>query len=373
MEDFDAIAVGGGLAGAAFALELARQGARVAIIERTRGPALKVCGDFLSTEAQTLLGYLGLDVGHMGASRITTLRLVTGERAANVGLPFAATGLSRRALDETLLSAAASAGAEVIRGHAVTEVAPTGDGVRLRAGERVFTSRCAALATGKHNMKGWPRRKAAMTAYKISLAPTPAVRDALDGIVQLVSYRGGYIGACNIEDGAATICWLMDAGAMRSLSADWRTHLDHLTGQSSAIGDLLSGAQFLSERPAAVSGIPYGYRRHTAIAPNVYGVGDQLCVIPSFTGDGTALALASGLAAAHAVLEGKSAHDFQTAFLQRTRPQLRWAKLVDATFKSAPARALSVAATAALPPLARLMANLTRVRDVEVRTRAPAR
>jgi flavin-dependent dehydrogenase len=372
MRDFDAIAVGGGLAGAAFALELARRGARVAVLERTGAPTLKVCGDFLSAEAQQLLAHLGLDVGGMGASHITTLRLVTGERAATAELPFAAAGFTRLALDEALLAKAAAAGAEVMRGEAVTALEPAGAVVRIRTGARVLTAKCAALATGKHNLRGWPRHKGAMTAYKISLAPTPAAARALADIVQLVSYRGGYIGACNVEDGNATICWLMDPGAMRAVGGDWRVQLDHLARTSSAVGDLISGASFLSAAPAAVSGIPYGYKRRSAIAPNVYALGDQLCVIPSFTGDGTSLALSSGLAAAHAVLRGATAQDFQKAFLSRTRAQLRWASAVDATFKSAPARRLSVAATAVLPSLARLIASLTRVKGVAELTGAAA-
>ncbi len=362
--DFDCVAVGGGLAGAACALELARNGARVALVERTSAPTLKVCGDFLSTEAQALLGHLGIDIEAMGASRIPTLRLVTGARAAHAELPFAAAGLSRLALDEALLAKAAAAGAEVIRGAPVTALEPAGDGVRVRMGARVLTARAVALASGKHNVRGHPRRQGCMTAYKISLEPSNQAARALGGIVQLASYRGGYIGACNVEDGNATICWLMDAAAMRAVGADWRAHLDHLARQSSAIGDLLSGARYLSPAPAAVSGIPYGYTRRAAIAPNVYALGDQLCVIPSFTGDGTSLALSSGVAAAHAILDGVPAQRFQEAFLARARSQLLWASAVDATFKSAPARALTVAATAALPSLARLVVNLTRVRGV---------
>ncbi len=373
MADFDCVAVGGGLAGAAFALELARHGARVAVLERTSGPALKVCGDFLSAEAQQLLAYLGLDVGRMGASRISTLRLVTGERSAQAELPFTAAGLSRLALDEALLAAAAAAGAEVIRGQTVTGLMPAAAGVRITAGTRVFASGCAALATGKHNLRRFARRQGDITAYKISLAPTGAAARALEGIVQLVSYRGGYIGACLNEDNNVTICWLMDRDALRHVGSDWRLQLAHLAQQSSAIGDLVSGARFLSERPAAVSGIPFGYTRSAAVAPNVYGVGDQLCVIPSFTGDGTSLALSSGLAAAHAVMKGVTAQHFQTDFLARTHAQLRWARAVNATFKSAPSRALSVAATAALPWLARLIATLTRVRGADELARAPAR
>ena len=372
MLDFEAIAVGGGLAGSAFALELARQGARVAIIERTPKAQLKVCGDFLSAEAQQLLAYLGLDVTGMGATHIETFRLVTGEQTATATLPFSGAGLSRLTLDETLLAKAQEAGAEIIRGEGVTTLEPVGAHVQVRTGSKSFKAKCAALATGKHNLRGWPRTAGDMTAYKIQFSPSQEVSRALRGIVQLVSYRGGYIGACNVEDDAVTICWLMDARAMQEVGPEWRVHLDYISRQSSTMGDLLSGARYLSARPAAVSSIPYGYMRRAVIAANVYPTGDQLSVIPSFTGDGTSLALASGLAAARAVLSGRTAREFQVEFLGRIRTQFFWARAVDATFKSGITRALSVGAMGALPPLATLVASLTRVKGVKQMTTGPA-
>jgi menaquinone-9 beta-reductase len=186
--------------------------------------------------------------------------------------------------------------------------------------------------------------------------------------VQLVSYRGGYIGACNVEDGAATICWLRDERDMQALGADWRAHLEDIAAQSSALGDLIAGARFLSPRPAAVSAIPYGYVRREVIADNVFPLGDQLCVIPSFTGDGTSLALSSGLAAARAVLSGQSPGDFQRGFLARIRTQFLCARAVEATFRYGPARAFGVGAIAVAPGLVRLIAGLTRVRGVEALT-----
>ncbi len=364
MADFDAIAVGGGLAGAAFALELARRGKRVAVIERAGGPALKVCGDFLSREAQELLEHLGLDTAALGAVGIKALRLVTGERRATANLPFVACGLSRLRLDEALLARAQAAGAELIRGEAATALEPSGQDVRVRVGDKSYEARCAALATGKHNLRGFPRGPGTKTAMKISLSPTREATAALDGIVQLVSYRGGYIGACNVEDGAATICWLLDERVMQELGADWRAHLDHIGRLSSALGDLIAGARFLSPRPAAVSAIPYGYVRRAVIARNVYPVGDQLCVIPSFTGDGTSLALSSGLAAARAVLGARPADEFQADFFARIRAQFLWARAVEATFAYAPARAFGVGAIAVAPGLVGLIANLTRVRGI---------
>ncbi|MGI9403564.1 MAG: NAD(P)/FAD-dependent oxidoreductase [Hyphomicrobium sp.] len=371
MADFDAIAIGGGLAGSAFALELARQGARVAIIERTPQAQLKVCGDFLSAEAQHLLAYLGLDVAGMGATHIEMFRLVTGEQTATATLPFAGAGLSRLTLDEALLGKAQEAGAEIIRGEGVTALEPARARVRVRTAPKSFNAKCAALATGKHNLRGWPRTVGDMTAYKIQLSLSQEASRALEGLVQLVSYRGGYIGACNVEDDTATICWLMDARAMKEVGPEWTAHLDYISRHSSTMGDLLAGARYLSARPAAVSSIPYGYLRRAVIAANVYPTGDQLSVIPSFTGDGTSLALASGLAAARAVLSSQPAQGFQAEFLGRIRTQFFWARAIDATFKSGITRALSVGAMGALPPLATLVASLTRMKGVTEMTTDP--
>ena len=263
-----------------------------------------------------------------------------------------------------MLTAAEAAGAEVIRGEAATALEPSGQSVRVRAGGKTYQGRCAALATGKHNLRGWPRGPGSKTAMKIQLSLTRAATEALEGIVQLVSYRGGYIGACNVEDGAATICWLLDEPAMRELGPDWRVQLDHIARKSSAIGDLLAGARFLSAKPAAVSAIPYGYMRHAAIAANVFPVGDQIGVIHSFTGDGTSLALASGIAAARAVLAGRSAQDFQADYLARIRAQFRWARAVEATFRYAPIRTFGVNAVSLAPAIVGLIANMTRVRGV---------
>ena len=96
----------------------------------------------------------------------------------------------------------------------------------------------------------------------------------------------------------------------------------------------------------------------------MFPLGDQLCVIPSFTGDGTSLALSSGLGAARAVLAGHGAAAFQADFLARIRAQFLWARAVETTFRYAPARSFGVAAVALAPGLVGLIANLTRVRGI---------
>jgi flavin-dependent dehydrogenase len=361
--DFDAIAIGGGLAGSAFAIPLARAGLRVALIERTAQVKPKVCGDFLSGEAQNLLGNLEIDVWRIGAQPVTQFRMASGGRAADAPLPFCAAGVSRLALDEALLRKAGDLGVELIRGDGVTSVEHGPSGVAVSAGGKTYTAKAAALATGKHNLRGYQRPNGKMAAFKMSFELTAAANAMLSRRVQLFGFEGGYIGASLIENGAATLCWVADPTFMSRTNGRWRAQLDILAKASAYMGDLLSGAKPLFERPATTATIPYGFRRRDAIGANFFPVGDQLSVIPSFTGDGTSIALSSGAEAAKAFLRGEAAESFQRAFLRRLAPQFRWANAIDIAFKSGVSRFIGVAAVGLFPGLATQLTRLTRLAD----------
>src|SRR3546814_1820841 len=73
----------------------------------------------------------------------------------------------------------------------------------------------------------------------------------------------------------------------------------------------LEGAEPLLTRPLAVARIPYGFLHTPGSADGgVYRLGDQAAVIPSFSGDGMAIALHSGIAAADSFLAGSAAADY---------------------------------------------------------------
>ena len=104
-----------------------------------------------------------------------------------------------------------------------------------------------------------------------------------------------------------------------------RALLARVAAGSALAARLLAGARPVWDRPLAVAGVPYGFRQPAAGPAGLYRIGDQAAVIPSFTGEGVALALHSGLAAAAAILAGQDAAAFHAAWRRRSAGPMRWA------------------------------------------------
>lgn len=358
--DLPVLVVGGGVAGSAFALELARSGRHVVLLERTHAPQHKVCGEFLSCDAQDALISLGLDMKVLGASPIKQFRLVAGERHATIPLPFPAVGLSRLALDEALLAAAERAGAIVVRGASVASIQVGDHDITLRSDKHVWRGAAAALATGKHSMRGFPRPLGYMIGFKLHLEPTQAGRNLAD-TVQLVFFRGGYVGVCLVDRGVLSLAWVMREALVKRVGAAWKQQAQYLARLSSFVDCLLAGALPLFAKPVAVAAIPYGFLRAQPTASNIYPIGDQLAVVPSFTGDGMAIALRTGTSAARAFLAGHPAESYQRDLITQLRPQFRIAAGVGRVMETPFTCAISIIAARFVPSLAAGLAAATRL------------
>ena len=287
-----ALIAGGGVAGAAAACLL---GSAATLIEREPGPHDKVCGEFVSWEAQAALERLGLDLAGLSGAPIWRVRLVHGTRVAVSDLPGVGLGVSRRRLDEALLELAAGRGAQVIRGHAVRRALPHAlevDGLGRLEAERVL------LATGKHEMRGMARatRPGDLVGFKMHYRLRTEQQAALAGHVEIVLFPGGYAGLQPIEDGRANLCLLIRRAAFDEAGSTWSGVLTALRRSSPHLLERLAQALELFARPLSIFRVPYGYVHRTE--DGVARLGDQMGVIPSFSGDGMAIALHTAVAAA---------------------------------------------------------------------------
>jgi menaquinone-9 beta-reductase len=350
MRRTDTLIVGGGPAGAAAAILLARGGRPPLLVERKAVPGGIVCGGFLGWDALASLRMLGIDPLELGAIPITRLRLVAGQRSAETALPWEAAGLSRATLDTALLALAADEGATLMQGATIRRI--DGTTAEMAESERIAAERIV-LATGKHGLRGAPRDAPAGSVGLRTTVPAPA---GLAGAIELHLFRGGYAGLLMQEDGRANLCLSVQPERLREAGGRAETLVADLAREAPAIAELGRHATEWD----AIAGVPYGWRTLTA-RPDIYRVGDQSAVIASLAGDGIAIALASGRAAAEAILAGTTAERFTAGFAARASGPLRRAEAIRRIAEVPAAARMAVGLLGHVPSLARGAARLTRI------------
>jgi len=159
--DADVIVVGGGPGGSTLAWELARRGIDVHLLERTRFPREKVCGDYVEPRGLRILQRMGalatlkrrkpLPITDSATYVDWTCRYrgpIPFYDGAN-GLPPHGYIVPRDVLDDVMLRAAEKAGARVLEETQATGVETQRDGVVVTAGRGEKTVRFrAALVVG---------------------------------------------------------------------------------------------------------------------------------------------------------------------------------------------------------------------------------
>ncbi len=360
--------IGGGPAGAAAAIRLARAGRDVLLIERSPAATHKLCGEFVSGEALAALRGLGIDAAGLGAVPLATIRLSAGNLVAEAALPFPAAGLSRRALDAALLREAGRAGARLRMGTAVRSV-HAGKGrisIRLADGATVDAAD-AILATGKHDLgprareTRWRGRRG-MLGLKMHLRLAPEAAARLGRAIELHLFPGGCAGLQPVEADVTNLCITLDRDAFARVGADFGRFLDGIADANAAFAAMIDDARPLWSRPVAIARVPYGHLREAEGLPDrLWPVGDQAAVTASFTGDGIALALASGGAAAEALLAGIPSAACIRAFRRRAARQMRPAMALQALIDYPALHRPLVALARRQPRLIRAAARITRL------------
>lgn len=356
------VIVGGGPAGATAAWHLARAGRAVRLLERDVAPRDRICGEFVSIEAQEALAQMGIDPLTFGAAAIDRLRLVSGARVAEARLPFRAFGLTRKRMDAAIIEKASAAGAIIDRGVTVRGV--DGGVVSTDAAEVVADQ--LILASGKHDIRNLKRVSRGtvsdLVGFKSYFRLTRVQTDALVGHIEVIMFAGGYAGLQLVEGGKANLCLLIEKQRFASLRG-WPELVGRLRQDCDHLDRRLGGAKELLDRPLTISGVPYGFRYQPQRSDpaTLYRVGDQCAVIPSFSGDGMAIAMHSGRAAAQAIVAGVDARVYHAQRRADFARQIWTARTLYRLGRPSPLQPLIVEAARAWPGLATRLVDWTRI------------
>lgn len=309
----DVAVVGGGPAGSAAAIALARAGRRTVLVDRARFPRDKICGDGLTAGALRLLAELGLDPSDVASWQRVDTTVVRGPGGRQVVLPlpdgqgtFAA--VARRAdLDLAVLDLARTAGADVREGVSVSGTDVRHDMVVLRLdGEEPLTARYVVAADGMWS----PVRKHLGLAVEGYRGEWHAFRQYLSGLTGraasdlIVSFEPdllpGYFWSFPLPGGGA------NAGL--AVRRDGNRRGRELAEAASALLDrphmrALLGPDAVTEGPLRSWPIParLGAVSLTGGGGRALFVGDAAAATDPMTGVGIGQALETGLAAAAAI------------------------------------------------------------------------
>ena len=132
--------------------------------------------------------------------------------------------------------------------------------VQLAQGDPVAAGE-VFLATGKHDLRAWPRPGSAGGAIgmKMYYDLVPRQTASLAGAIELILFPGGYAGLQCVEGGRAVVCIAVQRQRFQEAGGSWMGLVASIAAGNPHLGDVLAGATALLPRPLAVAGIPYGW------------------------------------------------------------------------------------------------------------------
>ena len=324
--------IGGGLAGLALGLGLARSGADVTIFEAGDYPRHRVCGEFITGLGETTIARLGLAPLLADAGQLSEVDWFFRESPVHrQRLPEPALALSRHALDARLADAFRAAGGRLATGVRVnTDEAPEG---------------CVFSTGRRRGPSSWIGLKLHARGVRLS------------NDLELHLGDGAYVGLCQVEGGRVNVCGLFQRRS--GITADRETILIaylHATGLGS-LATRLAESETCPESCCAVAGVSFD---RSGTACDRLNLGDTFAMIPPFTGNGMAMAFQSAELALDPLLawtRGETAWEETLRLVgDRLRRRFRCRLAVAATlhpFLHAPRRQswLALAARAGILPL----------------------
>ncbi|MEM8621531.1 MAG: geranylgeranyl reductase family protein [Actinomycetota bacterium] len=306
----DVLIVGGGPAGAAAAIELARGGRNVTVIDKATFPRDKCCGDGLTTLALRELEHLGVTPAEVERWVDVDGAAIRSPSGREVFVPLPQRGryaavAPRLDLDAAVLNAAAAAGADVFDGCALTSLEQRPDRVIATTSSGLIEARYIVAADGM-----WSRvRKVLGAGPERYLGEWHGIRQYVREVTGPAAKRlyvwfepdllPGYAWSFPLPDGRANVGFGVrrdgthPTGQMADL---WRDLL-----QRPHVVDALGPDAELEDRHTAWP-IPARIDEAVVADGRVLFTGDAAMATDVLTGEGIGQALLTGRLAAAAIL-----------------------------------------------------------------------
>lgn len=308
MNEWDAVVIGGGPAGAGFAFAAASRHKRILLLEQQAVPSEKVCGGVLSPRCLRAIERIGFEQA-LRALPSQELHYLEVESVFSrpVSIPFPSDGpmclvVNRRDLDEALWNAAKDSGVDLRPRTVARRIhRAQGNWIVQAQGSEWWEAPVLIGADGRNSF----------VARQLGLSPRIGNERSACYQFRLNRHDFDRFG-CHFFVFDRGYCGLSVDGAgeghldvLSLKGGETRTELmERLMEQRSSFVDKLKTADFVSDRPVGRSPVGAG-RRGFPSEPHVALLGDAQFWVEPFTGEGITLALESALTAAESFCAGQ--------------------------------------------------------------------
>lgn len=293
-EPYDVALIGGGLAGLAAALLLARQGWRVALLEKMHYPFHKVCGEYLAEESLPFLKRLGLPLEDWDLPRIQRA-CFSSPRGRELRFPLypGGVGLSRYHLDQALVSLAREAGVQVYEGTTVQQVSGSLGAFTLTHREGEVSARVVCGTWGKYaNLDLHLQRPFIQTRYRTQAFVGVKYHVQADfprDLVALHSFEGGYCGISAIEAGRFCLAYLVEGQKLKACGGEIPELQNRVLSRNPHLKALFEQVTSLYPKPLVIAQVHFLPK--APVENQILMAGDSAGMIAPLSGNGMSMAL----------------------------------------------------------------------------------
>ena len=311
--------IGGGIAGLVTALQLAKAGLSVILIEKGSYPSHKVCGEYISNEVKGFLQSLEAYPEELGPVPIRQLFL-TSVKGKSVHLPLdlGGFGISRYAFDFFLFKKAKQAGVRFILKNQVIAIRFLNNAFRLTLSHgQDFTSQIVIGAFGKRSKldkqlrRPFVRKRASFLAVKYHIQ-TKLPSDT----ISIHNFKGGYCGISQIEDGKFNLCYLGRREHLKQFRTI-REMENQILKQNPFLNEILNHAEFLFPKPVVINEVSFATKN--PVENHILMAGDSAGLITPLCGNGMALAIHSSRLLAEIVIR-----HFRISYFDRSTMEMEY-------------------------------------------------
>lgn len=326
---YDVAIAGGGLAGLALSIQLAKAGHRVIVFEKEKYPFHKVCGEYISLESWNFLEEHGIPLSDWNLPIIKRLLIsAPNGKILEHDLPLGGFGISRFKLDAALASVAKSNGVTLVEEVKVNQVDFENKRFIIQTSSSTYEATISCGTFGKRSNLDirWKRNFTRQKSNKLNNyigVKYHVQTDFPDDMIALHNFNDGYCGISRIEDGKFCLCYLTTAKNLQASENSIAVMEKNILQRNPFLEKIFTSAEFLYKEPLTISQISFAKKNQ--VQDHILLIGDAAGMITPLCGNGMSMALHGSKIAFNCIdqfLHGKiERHEMEQEYIDRWNKQ----------------------------------------------------